>query len=352
MTIPANLYPGLNDLTDTLEELPLEASKYLTLLYEIDAKCNISLPILLNKIDTFLHNDKYGTNNPKENLRSNINDIIHMNHLLEDLMPSLEEKMHVSSIMLENMENLNNRLQLSYEIAIKNDEIDNKLRLGNNNHPAMHLHYELMDKINSTNNTANNSNTNNYVTTNPNGNNSANNNQSSNNNNNSTNINTNNSNINRSQQSLKSELRREAMIAKKKVTNSIPNGKNNNNNSNNIITNNNTNGFDNDMDNNNSNILSNKNNRTNENNTIVNDRIAAREIPHISNTQIRRNEQGERVNEFGELVYCYCNQIAYGEMVGCDGDNCELEWFHLPCIGLSNLPKGKWYCNDCLKLKK
>ncbi|OWB74930.1 hypothetical protein B5S31_g4765 [[Candida] boidinii] len=49
----------------------------------------------------------------------------------------------------------------------------------------------------------------------------------------------------------------------------------------------------------------------------------------------------------GEPVYCYCQQVSYGEMVGCDGANCKREWFHLPCIGLKELPRGEWYCDDC-----
>lgn len=53
------------------------------------------------------------------------------------------------------------------------------------------------------------------------------------------------------------------------------------------------------------------------------------------------------INYEGEPVYCYCQQVSYGEMVGCDGENCEKEWFHLPCTGLKELPKGEWYCDDC-----
>ncbi|KAK9241456.1 hypothetical protein V1525DRAFT_393189 [Lipomyces kononenkoae] len=48
-----------------------------------------------------------------------------------------------------------------------------------------------------------------------------------------------------------------------------------------------------------------------------------------------------------EPVYCYCQQVSYGEMVGCDGPDCKREWFHLPCVGLSAPPKGQWYCNEC-----
>ncbi|KAI9777595.1 MAG: hypothetical protein M1839_008649 [Geoglossum umbratile] len=40
-----------------------------------------------------------------------------------------------------------------------------------------------------------------------------------------------------------------------------------------------------------------------------------------------------------EPRYCYCNQVSYGEMVGCDaGDSCPREWFHLDCVGLTKAP--------------
>jgi len=48
-----------------------------------------------------------------------------------------------------------------------------------------------------------------------------------------------------------------------------------------------------------------------------------------------------------EPVYCYCEKPSYGEMVGCDGSQCDREWFHLGCIGLSALPKGQWFCEEC-----
>ena len=25
-------------------------------------------------------------------------------------------------------------------------------------------------------------------------------------------------------------------------------------------------------------------------------------------------------------VYCTCRQVSYGEMIGCDNDDCEIEW--------------------------
>ncbi|KAI9272522.1 hypothetical protein BY458DRAFT_508511 [Sporodiniella umbellata] len=48
-----------------------------------------------------------------------------------------------------------------------------------------------------------------------------------------------------------------------------------------------------------------------------------------------------------EPKYCYCNQVSFGDMVACDGENCEKEWFHYACAGLHEPPVGKWYCNDC-----
>lgn len=45
--------------------------------------------------------------------------------------------------------------------------------------------------------------------------------------------------------------------------------------------------------------------------------------------------------------YCVCGQPSYGEMVGCDNEDCSIEWFHLGCVGLSAPPKGKWFCPMC-----
>jgi len=48
-----------------------------------------------------------------------------------------------------------------------------------------------------------------------------------------------------------------------------------------------------------------------------------------------------------EPTYCLCNQVSYGEMVGCDNASCPIEWFHYGCVGLTDAPRGKWYCPDC-----
>lgn len=48
-----------------------------------------------------------------------------------------------------------------------------------------------------------------------------------------------------------------------------------------------------------------------------------------------------------ETKYCICRQISYGEMVACDNTECEIEWFHYDCVGITQPPKGKWFCPDC-----
>ncbi|KAI8344126.1 hypothetical protein BC941DRAFT_365302 [Chlamydoabsidia padenii] len=56
----------------------------------------------------------------------------------------------------------------------------------------------------------------------------------------------------------------------------------------------------------------------------------------------------EQIIDPNEPKYCYCNQVSFGDMVACDGDNCEKEWFHYACVGLTETPPGKWFCKDCL----
>lgn len=54
-----------------------------------------------------------------------------------------------------------------------------------------------------------------------------------------------------------------------------------------------------------------------------------------------------------EPRYCLCNQVSYGEMVACDNPDCPIEWFHYGCVGITDPPKGKWYCPQCtLSVKK
>ena len=48
-----------------------------------------------------------------------------------------------------------------------------------------------------------------------------------------------------------------------------------------------------------------------------------------------------------EPTYCLCDQVSYGEMIGCDNNLCPIEWFHFGCVQLQGNPKGKWFCPKC-----
>ncbi|KAJ8387367.1 hypothetical protein AAFF_G00157440 [Aldrovandia affinis] len=67
------------------------------------------------------------------------------------------------------------------------------------------------------------------------------------------------------------------------------------------------------------------------------------------------SETGSQVDwayDPNEPRYCICNQVSYGEMVGCDNQDCPIEWFHYGCVGLTEAPKGKWYCPQCTAAMK
>jgi len=48
-----------------------------------------------------------------------------------------------------------------------------------------------------------------------------------------------------------------------------------------------------------------------------------------------------------EPVYCTCRRVSFGQMIGCDNENCPIEWFHFECVELTEPVKGKWYCPQC-----
>ncbi len=49
--------------------------------------------------------------------------------------------------------------------------------------------------------------------------------------------------------------------------------------------------------------------------------------------------------------WCYCNGEDEGEMIGCDGKQCTIQWFHIDCLKITNIPSGRWLCPDCRQVK-
>ncbi|KAI2718924.1 hypothetical protein DTO013E5_1690 [Penicillium roqueforti] len=76
-----------------------------------------------------------------------------------------------------------------------------------------------------------------------------------------------------------------------------------------------------------------------------------------------RDSQDVRVDEDGVLEqidaneprYCLCGDVSFGTMICCENQDCDREWFHLSCVGLTEVPSrtAKWYCPQCrIKLHK
>ncbi|KAI8818478.1 inhibitor of growth proteins N-terminal histone-binding-domain-containing protein [Fimicolochytrium jonesii] len=53
-----------------------------------------------------------------------------------------------------------------------------------------------------------------------------------------------------------------------------------------------------------------------------------------------------------EPTYCICGRVSFGDMIGCDNSDCDLEWFHYECVGLTAPPKGSWFCPACAATHK
>lgn len=64
------------------------------------------------------------------------------------------------------------------------------------------------------------------------------------------------------------------------------------------------------------------------------------------------SERSDSSYDPNEPRYCICNEVAFGDMVACDSKTCPYEWFHYQCVGITDPPKGKWYCPQCTAAMK
>ncbi|TIA69733.1 hypothetical protein E3P92_03428 [Wallemia ichthyophaga] len=58
-------------------------------------------------------------------------------------------------------------------------------------------------------------------------------------------------------------------------------------------------------------------------------------------------ERAEKEKKEDDERYCFCHQVSFGDMVGCDNEQCPYQWFHLACIGLEDAPNGDFVCSFC-----
>lgn len=103
------------------------------------------------------------------------------------------------------------------------------------------------------------------------------------------------------------------------------------------------------------------------------DAMGRREISRAKETYTGQPRGGPGEGTAGEegdgdtRTYCYCDRVSFGEMIGCDDDNCSREWvsfrllcpdlatdeslcrpqFHLSCLDMAAPPRGEWFCDEC-----
>jgi len=68
--------------------------------------------------------------------------------------------------------------------------------------------------------------------------------------------------------------------------------------------------------------------------------------PDVGYESAKRRKRNDEILAV-EPIYCSCREIAYGDMICCENEACDVEWFHYGCVGLIKVPKGKWYCKPC-----
>ena len=49
---------------------------------------------------------------------------------------------------------------------------------------------------------------------------------------------------------------------------------------------------------------------------------------------------------------CTCNLSSKeDELIHCGQKDCSIKTFHLKCVRVKKIPKGKWFCLECKKLR-
>ncbi|KAK9460239.1 inhibitor of growth proteins N-terminal histone-binding-domain-containing protein [Lipomyces oligophaga] len=67
---------------------------------------------------------------------------------------------------------------------------------------------------------------------------------------------------------------------------------------------------------------------------------------HKNHDENKPEDDEEEEENNDSALYCFCQQVSYGDMVACDNPDCRYEWFHYGCVGLKAPPSGVWYCSQ------
>lgn len=87
-------------------------------------------------------------------------------------------------------------------------------------------------------------------------------------------------------------------------------------------------------------------------NSELSDAASNSDDEHMSPGPKKEDEEMEDDEGSDDRKYCMCQKVSYGDMVACDNPDCEFEWFHWPCVGLTKEPVGVWICPPCMEKNK
>ena len=71
-----------------------------------------------------------------------------------------------------------------------------------------------------------------------------------------------------------------------------------------------------------------------------------------SSTETSQKKSPVVVTESKSPLFCSCRGIEKEPMIACDSPGCPIEWFHFSCVGITEEPKEKWYCDSCVPPSK
>ena len=71
-------------------------------------------------------------------------------------------------------------------------------------------------------------------------------------------------------------------------------------------------------------------------------------LPELLTNKLKSEIESSKV----VTSYCFCGKKEeYDDMIACDSQTCPKEWYHVSCVGLKDVPKGKWLCLGCRNTK-
>ena len=73
----------------------------------------------------------------------------------------------------------------------------------------------------------------------------------------------------------------------------------------------------------------------------------ARKTDATRNQKSAKQKSSNKVATAGNEYWCLCSGPESSNMIACDNPGCPIEWFHFKCVGLVDVPSGKWLCIEC-----